>query len=240
MNTPEWMGRKKVKLGQRVIVALRNMIANGQIEAGQRIAEIPTAELLGVSRMPVRTALRALEQEGLVVKLGARGYAARSFSRDDLRDSVEVRGVLEGLAAAQVTSRGISAQEAKILRDCLAKGDALFAKGELVPDDIDRYHSMNHIFHTAIIRASGNRAIEMALARNNSMPFGGASAIALDETNLAGEYRRLFEAHQQHHRVYEAIMGGQSAEADAIMRLHAAAALAGPATDKINGSLLAD
>lgn len=229
-----------MKPGQRVIVALRNLIANGQIEAGQRIAEIPTAELLGVSRMPVRTALRALEQEGLVVKLGARGYAARSFSSDAVRDSVEVRGVLEGLAAAQAATRGVPAREARILRECLAKGDRLFATGELVPDDIDRYHAMNLMFHAALIRASGNGAIEVSLARNNSMPFGGASAIALDETNLAGEYRRLFEAHQQHHKVFAAVMAGQAAEAEAIMRLHATAALAGPYPGQPSGAVLAD
>lgn len=59
-----------MKPGQRVLFALRKMIVSGEIPDGARIAEIATAERFGVSRMPVRTALRTLEQEGLVAKLG--------------------------------------------------------------------------------------------------------------------------------------------------------------------------
>ncbi|MFO6281776.1 GntR family transcriptional regulator, partial [Pseudomonas aeruginosa] len=53
------------KPGQRVLAELRKLIASGELAAGERIVEIPTAERLQVSRMPVRIALRTLEQEGL-------------------------------------------------------------------------------------------------------------------------------------------------------------------------------
>ena len=58
--------------GQRVLALLRQMIAEGSLAAGERIAEIPTAERLGGSRMPVRMAFRVLEQEGLLIRHGAR------------------------------------------------------------------------------------------------------------------------------------------------------------------------
>lgn len=89
-----------------MIVELRRLIAAGELRPGQRIAEIATAEALGVSRMPVRTALRALEHEGLVVKLGARGYAARSVSANDIRDAVQVRGFSKGWLPARPPSGG--------------------------------------------------------------------------------------------------------------------------------------
>lgn len=87
--------------GQRVLALLRQMIAEGSLAAGERIAEIPTAERLGVSRMPVRMAFRVLEQEGLLIRHGARGYAVRQLGEEELAGAVEVRGVLEGLAARQ-------------------------------------------------------------------------------------------------------------------------------------------
>ncbi len=64
------------KPGQRVLAELRKLIASGELAAGERIVEIPTAERLQVSRMPVRIALRTLEQEGLLCKTG-RGYRVR-------------------------------------------------------------------------------------------------------------------------------------------------------------------
>ena len=87
------------KPGQRVLIALRKMIASGELAAGERIAEIPTAELLEVSRTPVRIAFRTLEQEGLLVKCAGRGYTVRAVSPADIAGAVEVRGVLEGQAA---------------------------------------------------------------------------------------------------------------------------------------------
>jgi len=65
MNLPLARSPRSPKPGQRVMVALRHMIVTGEIADGARIAEIPTAERLGVSRMPVRTALRALALRAL-------------------------------------------------------------------------------------------------------------------------------------------------------------------------------
>ena len=80
-----WMS----KPGQLVLVALRKMIASGELAAGERLMEIPTAQLFGVSRMPVRMAFRTLEQEGLLVPFGGRGYQVRSVSPDDIAGAVD-------------------------------------------------------------------------------------------------------------------------------------------------------
>lgn len=214
-----------MKPGQRVIVTLRKMIASGQLKSGERIAEIPTAEALGVSRMPVRTALRALEQEGLVVKLGARGYAARGVAADQIRCAIEVRGVLEGYAARRAAELGLDAEAEAALAACLSAGDALFAAGRFLDSDLDRYHDYNLTFHNTLVAAARNPAVEEALARNNYQPFASAGAMALDWDDLDAEFRHLLSAHRQHREVFDAMRRGDAETAERIMRDHAFAAV---------------
>lgn len=213
------------KPGQRVLAELRKMIASGELVAGERIVEIPTAERLQVSRMPVRMALRALEQEGLLIKSGGRGYTVRAVTAEDIAGAVEVRGVLEGLAARQAAERGISEQTREVLQLCLDEGDRLFDKGHVLFEELESYHSLNMRFHQAIIEASGNRAIAEALARNDHLPFASVSSLAVDRNDLAREFRRFNFAHMQHHAVFDALVSGQGARAEAIMREHANATL---------------
>lgn len=210
--------------GQQVLVTLRKMIADGQLHSGHRLAEIPTAEMLGVSRMPVRMAFRALEQEGFLIKTG-RGYTIRELSTEELAGAVEVRGVLEGLAARQCVEKGASAELTDRLKQCLQDGDALFEKGRLTEDDFGHYHDMNCRFHDAIIQASSNPAVADALARNNHLPFASVKALAVDLQQPEREYRRFYYAHLQHHAIVDAISHGQGARAEALMREHANATL---------------
>ena len=214
-----------VKPGQRVIVALRKMIASGELPAAQRIAEIATAEALGVSRMPVRMALRRLEQEGLVEKCGARGYMVRGVSPAQIVGAIQVRGVLEGLAARQASERGIDRATMQAIESCLLDGDRMFAKGHLIEADLGEYHQLNIRFHAAVVNASGNPALLQALARNNALPFAAASAMALDRMDLGAEFRHLSSAHAQHHAIYHAIRHHQPERAEILMRDHAGAAI---------------
>jgi GntR family transcriptional regulator of vanillate catabolism len=219
------MDMPRMKPGQRVMMALRKMIASGEIKSGERIAEIPTAVALGVSRMPVRTALRTLEQEGLVVRLGARGYAARGVSSAGIRDAIEVRGVLEGFAARRLAERGMAPETRARLASLIEEGEALFAAGRLGADDLDRYGVYNLAFHDTLVAAAGNAAVEAALARNSFEPFAGAGAMALDVADLVTEYEHLLAAHRQHQTVFDAIERGDADAAERIMRDHAFAAI---------------
>lgn len=213
------------KPGQMVLVALRKMIASGELAAGERLMEIPTADRFGVSRMPVRIAFRTLEQEGLLVRHGGRGFQIRSVSADDIAGAVEVRGVLEGLAARQTAERGLSPDAQAALRACLNEGDAVFDKGFVTEEDLEIFHDLNMRFHQVIIDGSANPAIAEALARNDHRPFASVSALAFDRDNMAGEYRRFNFAHMQHHSVFDALINRQGARAEAIMREHANATL---------------
>ena len=213
------------KAGQRVLSTLRQMIISGELEAGERIAEIPTAEKLGVSRTPVRIAFRALEQEGLLIKLERRGYRVRQVTQDEVTGAIEVRGVLEGLAALQAAEKGLSSGQRQGLLACLAWGDELFDKGYVTEDDLEGYHDLNRRFHAIILEASCNPAISSAMQRNEHLPFASVSSLAIDRNNLKGEYRRFHFAHMQHHAVFDALERRQGARAEAIMREHANATL---------------
>ncbi|AAY37749.1 GntR family transcriptional regulator [Pseudomonas syringae] len=213
------------KPGQTVLVALRKMIASGELAAGERLMEVPTAELFGVSRMPVRMAFRTLEQEGLLVPFGGRGFQVRLISPMEIAGAVDVRGVLEGLAARQMAERGVTQEARDELEACLVQGDALFEKGHVTEDDLEVYHDMNMRLHRVIVEGSGNRAIADALSRNDHLPFASVTALAVDRDNLIREYRRFNFAHMQHHAVVDALVNGQGARAEAIMREHANATL---------------
>lgn len=213
------------KAGQRVLSSLRQMIISGELEAGERIAEIPTADRLGVSRTPVRIAFRALEQEGLLIKLEGRGYRVRKVTPDEVAGAVEVRGVLEGLAALQTAERGLTAEQRRGLLECLAWGDELFDKGYVTEEDLEVYHDLNQRFHAIIVQASANPAISLAMQRNEHLPFASVSSLAIDRNNLKAEYRRFNFAHMQHHAVFDALDRQQSARAEAMMREHANATL---------------
>jgi len=103
---PEEGGSQAVKAQQR----LRELILQGELPAGARITELILVDMLGVSRTPIRAALKRLEQEGLLQALPSGGHAVRIFSEQDVADAIELRGTLEGLAARLAAERGVSSR----------------------------------------------------------------------------------------------------------------------------------
>uniref|UniRef100_UPI000F084C76 FCD domain-containing protein n=1 Tax=Pseudomonas viridiflava TaxID=33069 RepID=UPI000F084C76 len=144
---------------------------------------------------------------------------------NEIAGAVEVRGVLEGLAARQMAEIGVSQEARDELETCLVQGDALFAKGFVTEDDLEVYHDLNMRLHRVIVEGSGNPAIADALARNDHLPFTSVTALAVDRNDLVREFRRFNFAHMQHHAVVDALINGQSARAESIMREHANATL---------------
>ena len=95
---------------QAIVQTLREKILSGELEPGRRLVEAQAAELLGVSRTPLRYALSVLSSEGLLERSGARGYVVRRFSVRDVLDAIDVRGALEGLAARCVAERRVDSK----------------------------------------------------------------------------------------------------------------------------------
>jgi len=205
------------------VVRIREMILRGALAPGQRVAEAPLAEMLGMSRTPVRQALPLLAQEGLLIEHETRGYIVRAFTAADIVDAIELRAVLEGLAARRVAEKGASKAFIRELRACLEDGDAMLLKRHVVEADEALYAQMNERFHTLILEEAGSAIISAALDRNNSVPFAGAQALAFDKDNLDQMYDMLHYAHRQHHHVVDAIERGEGARVESLMREHAIA-----------------
>lgn len=214
--------------GQQVLIKLRKMIIAGELEGGARVAEIPTAELLGVSRQPVRMAFRLLEQEGLLIKNPTRGYTVREISEKLINDALEVRGILEGLAAKTIAEQGLTEEQKKTLQNCIVETEKLFdGKTEFGDHELERYHHFNVIFHDTIIQGAQNVALIQALAKNNQLPMASAQAITYDQTQALSEYRRLHYAHLQHCSIYDALMHRQAGRAETLMREHSSVVVLG-------------
>jgi GntR family transcriptional regulator of vanillate catabolism len=205
------------------------MILQGKLRAGQRVAEAPLAEQLGMSRTPVRQALPVLAQEGLLVEHETRGYVVKQISTTDILDAIDLRGVIEGLAARRVAERGAPRVFCDALRKCLEDGDRIFRKGHIEESDEALYADMNARFHNLIVREARSPMIEQALERNARIPFVGPQALAFDKTSLDRMYDMLLYAHHQHHFIVAAIERGESARVEALMREHA-----NPVKDSLN------
>lgn len=209
---------------EQAVIDLREMILNGELAPGQRVTETALTEALRTSRTPVRYALTALSQEGLLSSLGKRGYVVSTFHVDDVLGAIDVRAALEGLAARTLAERGLCPELRRELLVCLADGDALFAKGHLVAGDAARYSEMNRRFHDLITRASGNHALVDLLAFNRRVPFSAAGAFAFDHAELPQQYKVLNFAHMQHHAIVQALEQGDGTRVEALMREHTQAA----------------
>jgi GntR family transcriptional regulator of vanillate catabolism len=204
----------------RATVSIREMILRGRLRPGQRVAEAMLAEVLQMSRTPVRQALPVLAKEGLLVESGTRGYVVRTFTQSEILDAIDLRGVLEGLAARRIAERGASREFLRELRACLESGDRIFKKRHLVDTDEAAYGEMNGRFHALILEEADSSIISGALARNATIPFASAEAIAFDVTDLETMYEALQFAHRQHHAVYDALEAGQSTRLEFLMREH--------------------
>ncbi|MEC9483922.1 MAG: GntR family transcriptional regulator [Halomonas sp.] len=204
-----------------VVASLRRLISEGHYPPGGRIAELHVAEHLGVSRTPVRLAFRTLEQEGLLQRAGKRGYQVREFTEADVMCALEVRGVLEGLAARRLAEQGLSEALRARLVQCIEDGRELLAKGYLDREDVTRWSEVNETFHTTIVESTGSLVIADAIGRNNHLPFASADSIILDTDALDREYRKLYFAQMQHQTVFQALRQGEGARAEMLMREHA-------------------
>ncbi|GAA5016236.1 GntR family transcriptional regulator [Acinetobacter puyangensis] len=211
---------KQILSGQQVLLKLREMIISGEFVDAKHIAEIPTAKMLGVSRQPVRIAFQLLEQEGLLIKNPTRGYRAREISPDLIQHALEVRGVLEGLAAKTLAEKGMSELQQQTLLNCIQVCEELFSRQQFGEQELEQYDKFNIIFHDTIIQGSENIALIQALIKNNQMPMASAKALTYDSKHALSEYRRLHFAHLQHCSIYDALLHRQAGRAETLMREH--------------------
>lgn len=209
-----------MNLQETVLMQLRDLILRGEFEPGQRLAEQQLAERLGASRTPVRAALVTLEQEGLVEANETGKYLVRRFTPREVADAIAVRGHLEGMAARLVAEHGVSRQLQLDLQACLDEGDRLLAADPLTYESYAAYAVMNDRFHALVLEASGNRALQRAVALNDKLPFAPASAMLPMQSTLQQDREWMQYAHRQHHMLVDAMKRGEGARAQALAVEH--------------------
>jgi GntR family transcriptional regulator of vanillate catabolism len=203
----------------RAQLRLRELILNGEFIPGERLSELPLVDRLGVSRTPLRLALAALEHEGLLRGLPGGGYVMREFTRADIRDAIELRGVLEGTAARFAAERGASRRDLRALRSINASVEPLVRLADY--ESFERYVTLNEVFHTKLLKMAASPLLERTIEGVLSLPFASPSALLLQHAQLPESREILVVAHRQHVGMVEAIERREGARADSLAREHA-------------------
>lgn len=132
------------------------LILKGGLTPGQRINEPDVAARLGVSRVPVREALRELESSGLVVARKHSGVFVRQLDAPEIRDLYQLRGLLDGFAGRQAAQLPADQRAAllAVLVDCVQAMQDAASRHE-----VQRYYGENLRFHWAIVESAGNQSL---------------------------------------------------------------------------------
>lgn len=201
---------------------IRQLLATKHFDPQDRITESNLSRQLGVSRTPVRMALKLLHAEGLLTKLEGRGYQAREFGDEALRQATEVRGVLEGLAAQRLARIGLSSLNRERLDKSVEATQSIISRGIIDEEAIEAFSVANLIFHRTIMQGSDNQFVEDCLRRLKVMPDSGVGEV-LGADRVSWSLNRVIVSHSQHLIIKTAIEAGDSARAFNMMREHSSA-----------------
>lgn len=138
-----------------ILRSVRNAIISGRIGLGEHLNETKTAEEMGVSRIPVREALKKLEQEGLVVRYANRGCFVVDFDDDDVREVFSLRATLESMAFEWLTPR-LTAVDFRALHELVSAQEQAVRLG-----DFDELARLDIRFHEYLVmRAEHTRLLK--------------------------------------------------------------------------------
>lgn len=195
-------------------LAIRQEILRGERAPGEWLREEDLATSLGVSRTPVREALRRLASEGLVRHERHRGVQVESWSLADLDEIFSLRSVLEPWGCALAATSGLADLDA--LRDLADRMDGAAAGSS---PDLDEITRLNNRFHREILEASGNGRLVQLVATVVAVPIVWRT---FSHYTPAAMRRSL--AH--HHELVDALGAADPAWAESVMRSHVRAARA--------------
>jgi GntR family transcriptional regulator, vanillate catabolism transcriptional regulator len=203
----------------KATLGLRELVFDGVFSPGERVPEVDLAVRLGVSRTPMRLALSTLAHEGLLEPLAGGGFVVRSFTRSDIADAIELRGVLEGTAARLAAERLESPAE---LDSLIAVSGQL---DEVVHDPSTeafvRYVELNDSYHDALVSLAKSPTLERAIAHVVALPFAAPGALLSSQASLQRSREIVVVAQHQHRVLIDALRARQGARAESIAREHA-------------------
>ena len=207
--------------------AIRRLIMSGEIPIGAQLRQAELATLLGVSRTPIREALRQLQTGGLIEVLPNRGAIVRVPAPWEVREAYQVRAELEGLACElavrlitgevvddlRVTNKALRREPAKTPAKAAAKAAAKVpARGTApgVPSD-----GANDHFHTVIHQVAGNERLARVIKEINEAFPRNVSALVLQDNP-----RHRDDNHAEHERIIAALAAGDGQTARREMQAH--------------------
>lgn len=196
---------------------IRRAIVEGAYAPGQRLVEQRLAEEHGLSRTPVREALRRLQAEGLVDVERHRGAAVRRLSADDIADIYELRSRLEGYACERAATRATREQLDRIAVAVTCFAEQVADLGPTaVPPSVEASHALtrwNDELHLTILDAAGNDRLTALLFRTVDHPLVFQALRRYDRDQL--ERSALF-----HRLIQEALADGAGDRAGRLMAEH--------------------
>lgn len=174
-----------------VFQTLRQAILKGELQPGERLMEIKLAERLGVSRTPIREAIRKLELEGLVVMIPRKGAAVANITEKDTKDVLEVRRTLE-MFAVEVACDRITEEQLEELKEAAKAFEA--SKGSM---DVIRIAETDMKFHEIIYEATQNDRLVQMLNNLRENMYRYRIEYLKDPNyydSLVGEHREILKA----------------------------------------------
>jgi DNA-binding GntR family transcriptional regulator len=161
-------------LHDEATIRVRDMIIEGRLQPGARINETQLGQTLGVSRTPLREALRTLASEGLLDLVPRRGAVVRTLSLGEVAEILEVTKALEQMAGRLACERG-TAQDIAAVRRLHDEMMTHYARRERLA-----YYKLNHSIHAGIVRMAGNATLSefhaTLQARSKQVRYVGNSA----------------------------------------------------------------
>jgi GntR family transcriptional regulator of vanillate catabolism len=203
-----------------VLLKLREMLLSGAFQPGEHLMEVPLAQRLNVSRTPVRLALGALAQEGLLRYTAKSGFAVRGFSVKEIVDAVAVRGRLEAMACRLAAEKGLEPAAIETLRANVERTQALAGKKHLNVDHVRTWCELNGEFHDTLVREAGNESLSKFVQQVDSIPLASAKTIAATMRNLQRIGAVIDASVAMHRLVLDAVERRQPERADHLMLEH--------------------
>ncbi len=194
-------------LRELVFEYIRKLIIKGDLKPGERLMEVELADKMGVSRTPIREAIRKLELEGLVIMEVRKGAYVADVSIKETIDILEVRSVLEGLAAA-IAAEKITEDEIKDLEE-INRVFEIAVKN----NDTDTMIEKDTEFHNLIFKASRNTKLVQ-------MVYSLQELVMRFRVIYFNEFKRAVEMPKEHKAMHEAILARDSEKASYYAKLH--------------------
>jgi DNA-binding GntR family transcriptional regulator len=201
------------KAAETAYAVIRTRILSGALSRGERLREEELAQLAGVSRTPIREALRRLDAEGLVEFLPNRGASVVAWTEQELGDLYEARALIESYTAGQAAAR-ISEADLDRLADLSRQMHELDNSGS---DSADEMTRLNSEFHRIITAAAGNSHLEFLVR-------GLTDAALVYRTFRHYTPERLMASKFHHDEILAALRARDGAWTSAIIRAHVLAA----------------